>query len=202
VIAAGLPQSLESALSGSPASLSTDVLSTGEAGNQIEHVPAISRRTLHAMPRQRSELLASDTYERLNLLVRDDREVRGDTYFNARCVLVVSATPLGDHRVRLSLVPEVQHGEPRQQFRGDDGMWRVDASRPKVALDKMALDVVLAPGQAIILGARADLPGSVGHYFFTEPVDGQLEQKLLLIRFEGGKYDELLMSNHSAATPR
>jgi hypothetical protein len=94
------------------------------------------------------------------------------------------------------LVPEVQHGEARQQYRGDDGMWRVDSARPKVALDKLALDVVLAPGQAIVLGARTDRPASVGHYFFTQPVDGELQQKLLLIRFTGNKYDQLLMTNH------
>jgi hypothetical protein len=114
-------------------------------------------------------------------------KVPGGTQTNGR--------PLGDQRVRISLVPEVQHGEPRQQFRGgDDGMWRIDAARPKVALEKMTFDVVLSPGQSIVLGTRTDRPGSAGHYFFTEPVDGQLEQKLLLIRFDGTKYDNLLVA--------
>jgi hypothetical protein len=62
----------------------------------------------------------------------------------------------------------------------------------------MAFDVVLAAGQTIVLGARADRPGSVGHHFFTEPVDGQLEQKLLLIRFAGGQYDQLLLTDRGA----
>jgi hypothetical protein len=56
----------------------------------------------------------------------------------------------------------------------------------------MAFEVVLSPGQAIVLGTRTDRPGSVGHYFFTEAQAGQLEQKLMLVRFEGTKYDNLL----------
>jgi hypothetical protein len=64
-----------------------------------------------------------------------------------------------------------------------------------VALEKMAFEVVLSPGQAILLGTRTDRPGSVGHYFFTETQAGQLEQKLMLIHFEGTKYDNLLHSS-------
>jgi hypothetical protein len=199
VIAGTLPPQIESMLSGQhPASPSaTEGPSAAPTAGQPASAPTISRRTLHVLPQQRSELLASDVYERLNLLVREENEGSGHTYFQARCALAITTNPLGDGRVRLSLVPEVQHGEARQQYRGDDGMWRVDSSRPKVALDKMAFDVVLAPGQALVVGARADRPASVGHYFFTEPVNGELEQKLLLIRFTGNKYDQLLLTDSS-----
>jgi hypothetical protein len=198
VITGAVPLQLESMLSGQSqtARLSTEGLAA--AANQPVIAPSLSQRTLHVLPNQRSELLTSDVYERLNLLVREENnEGFGNTYFKAHCALAVTATPLGDGRVRLSLVPEVQHGEPRQQYRGDDGMWRVDSSRPKVSLEKMAFDVVLSPGQAVVLGARADRPSSVGHYFFTEPVAGELEQKLLLIRFAGNKYDQLLLTDGS-----
>jgi hypothetical protein len=197
VIAGKLPLQLESLLSGTspPAPSSADGPAATPTNGQLTSAPTVSRRTLHVLPQQRSELLASDVYERLNLLVREESEGSGHTYFNARCALAVTATPLGDGRVRISLAPEVQHGEPRQQYRGDDGMWRVDSVRPKAALDKMAFDVVLAPGQAIVLGARADRPASVGHYFFTESANGELEQKLLLIRFTGNKYDQLLLTD-------
>jgi hypothetical protein len=198
VISGALPLQLESMLSAAnQAPTSTGNPASAPATGQPTTAPAISRRTLHVLPNQRSELLASDVYERLNLLVREENEGSGHTYFKARCALAVTTTPLGDGRVRMSLVPEVQHGEPRQQYRGDDGMWRVDSARPKVALEKLAFEVVLAPGQAIVLGARADRPASVGHYFFTEPLDGELEQKLLLICFAGSKYDQLLLTDRT-----
>jgi hypothetical protein len=200
VIAGAVPLSLESLMSGSPQAAPLPAEDHTAPSAQPESAPTISRRTLHVLPNQRSELLASDVYERLNLLVREENEGTGHEYFKARCALAVTATPLGDGRVRLEIVPEVQHGEARQQYRGDDGMWRVDSSRPKVTLNTMAFDVVLAPDQSVVLGARADRPASVGHYFFTEPVGGELEQKLLLIRFAGNKYDQLLLTDRSDET--
>jgi hypothetical protein len=102
----------------------------------------------------------------------------------------------------LLLAPEVQHGEAKSQIRGDDGVFRLDSARPKVAFDKMAIDVVLSPGQSILLSARTDLPGSVGHHFFTESRAGQLEQKLMLIRFTGARFDNLLMDHGAALDSR
>lgn len=200
VISGALPLDLESMLSGPPQAAPPSTESPAAASTQPASAPTISRRTLHVLPNQRSELLASDVYERLNLLMREENEGTGHEYFKARCALAVTATPLGDGRVRLAIVPEVQHGEARQQYRGDDGMWRVDSSRPKVTLNSMAFDVVLAPDQSVVLGVRADRPASVGHYFFTEPVGGELEQKLLLIRFAGNRYDQLLLTDRSDET--
>jgi hypothetical protein len=194
VITGAMPLSLETALAGrTPSSTGEAEQAADDTQTKLESEPLVTRRTLHALPGQRSELLASGTYEMLPLLVRDGTEVNGHTYAKGRCVFAAKATLVGDHRVRLSLTPEVQHGEARQEFRGgDDGVWRLDSSRPKVALERMAFEVVLSPGQAIVLGTRTDRPGSVGHYFFTEAQAGQLEQKLMLVRFEGTKYDNLL----------
>jgi hypothetical protein len=66
----------------------------------------------------------------------------------------------------------------------------------------MAIEIVLSPGQWIVLGTRTDRPGSAGHYFFTEAQDGALEQKLMLIRFDGTKFDNLLHSNEQKAKHR
>jgi hypothetical protein len=200
VIAGALPLALETAMS-------ADEPSTGQVGeeaaaiqtlSQLESEPFVRRRMLHTLPGQRAELLASGLYERLPLLVRDGREAQGNSYLKAQCVIATKAVPLGDQRIRLLLVPEVQHGEPRQEIRGDDGVFRFDSARPKVACEKMAIEVVLSPGQAVVLGARTELPGSIGHYFFTEPRAGQLEQKLMLIRFTGTKFDNLLISDGAA----
>jgi hypothetical protein len=193
VITGALPLKLEAALSGKISTEDAAAEAASEPASALASEPLVTRRTLHVLPGQRSELLASGVYEALPLLVKDGTGVRGETYAKARCVFAAKARPVGDHRVRLSLLPEVQHGEPRQEFRGgDDGVFRLDASRPTVALEKMAIEVVLSPGQTVVLGARTDRPGSAGHYFFTEAEAGALEQKLLLIRCDGTKYDNLL----------
>jgi len=195
VIAGPLPTALETALAGEKQPI-------GEARSEahapvappVEMNPLVRRRSLHALPGQRAELLTSGIYERLPLLIRDG-EAHGNYYAKAQCVLAVNATPLGDHRVRLQLVPEVQFGDPRHEVRGEDGMFRFDSSRPKIAFEKMAVNVVLSPGQTLAVGTRPELDGSMGHYFFTEPQAGQIQQKLVLLRFEGTRYDNLLMTD-------
>jgi hypothetical protein len=193
VISGALPLSVEEAMSGVEVAASSDNSAAGAAVPKLGDESLVRRRTLHTLPGQRSELLASGIYAQLPLLVRGDGGVvQGSNYTNAQCVIAAKTMPLGDHRIRLQLVPEVQHGEARREIRGDDGVFRFDSARPKVAFEKMAIDVVLSPGQSIVLGTRTDLPGSVGHRFFTEPQDGQLEQKLMLIRFIGTRFDNLL----------
>jgi len=197
VVTGALPASIDAAISaGEPANKSQEAESDCPSPvDKIAAVPLVRRRTLHALAGQRAELLASGIYEQLPVLVRDGSETSGRIYVKAQCVLAVKATPLGDHRVRLSLVPEVQHGDPRREIHGDDGVFRFDSSRPKVVFDKLAIDLVLSPGQTVILGTRTERPGSAGHYFFTEPHGGKLEQKLMLIRFDGTKYDNMLFAD-------
>jgi hypothetical protein len=196
VIAGALPLALEESMSADePVAVRSGTESPAAAtAASLDTESLVRRRTLHALPGQRAELLASGIYNRLPLLVRDGDETQGHYYLKAQCVIAAKATPLGDRRVRLLLEPEVQHGEPRQEIRGDDGVFRLDSARPKLVLNKMAIDLVLSPGQAVLLGARTELPGSVGHHFFTEPRAGQLEQKLMLIRFAGTKFDNLIQS--------
>jgi hypothetical protein len=199
VIDGPLPATLQAAVAAdkSPAGAQEEAIASPGV-SQLASAPVVRRRTLYALPGQRAELLASGVYERLPLLVRDGAEVHGEPHDKAQCVLAARATPLGDGRARLELIPEVQFGEPRREVRGEDGVLRFDSARPKTAFDQLAVRVVMSPGQTLVLGTRPDLSGSMGHYFFTEAQAGQLEQKLLLIRFDGSKFDNLLTGGEVA----
>ena len=76
--------------------------------------------------------------------------------------------PQPDGRVRLELVPELHHGQPRQRWIGEQGVLRLDASRPKRTFDDLALSAELAPGAMLVLSSLPNRPGSLGHHFFTE----------------------------------
>jgi len=203
VITGTLPSTLARVLSANTQPLGENGAKSGssEAADKLETEPFVRRRTLHAPSGQRSELLASGIYEQLPVLIREGSEVHGKPYAKAQCVFALKASPAGDKRVRLGLVPELHHGEPRQEIRGEDGVFRWDSGRPRVAFENMAIEVHLAPGQSILLGMRTERPGSLGHHFFSESRNGQLEQKLMLIRFDGTKFDNLLLTSDSAAKP-
>ena len=94
--------------------------------------------------------------------------------------------------MRLELVPELHHDQPRPRFVGDQAMMRLDTARPKQVFDELTISATLAPGTMMILTTLADRPGSLGHYFFTEGQDNHLEQKLLLLRLCQTQHDDLV----------
>jgi hypothetical protein len=171
------------------------------AASKLEHQPRCRRRTLHLQRGQRSEILASGVYDQLPLLLREGGQVRGDNYAQAQGLFALKAYPHGDGRVRLHLTPELHHGAPQQQYVPDDGVIRLQNSRARRSFDQLAVDVTLSPGQYLVLGTRPSREGSIGFRFFTEVHSGQLDQKLLLIRFDATRYDNLLVSERADADP-
>jgi hypothetical protein len=149
---------------------------------QLESEPAVTLRVLSAAAGRRCEVLTSHTYEELSLLRRDQDGVRGKTYRNADGRFELKAFPQSGNQVRLQIVPELHHGEQKQSWVGADGVFRLEAKRPVESLKGLQIESTLSPGEMLLLTSLPDRPGSVGHYFFTEPSDGALLQKLLVIR--------------------
>ena len=139
------------------------------------------RRHLQIRAGLRGEIVASGQYDRLPVLICRPGQVGGQTYHKAQAILAAKAFPQHDGRVRLELVPEVHHDECRQRWVVQQGMWRLEPGRPRRVFDEMRFSTVLSPGNILILSSLPNLPGSLGHHFFTED-DGQLQQKLLLVR--------------------
>jgi hypothetical protein len=46
----------------------------------------------------------------------------------------------------------------------------------------LQIEPTVSAGEMLLMTCLPDKPGSIGHYFFTEPSDGALVQKLLVIR--------------------
>ena len=162
-------------------------------GTKVEDLdakPRVVRRHLQLRTGQRSELLASGVYEQLPVLVCENGQLCGQTYRQAQGLFAVKSYPQGDGQVRLELVPELHHDQPRQHWVGNQGMMRLEASRPKRVFDDMAISATLPPGAMLVLGSLSSRPGSLGHHFFTEN-DGRLEQKLLVVRLSQTQHDDL-----------
>jgi hypothetical protein len=140
----------------------------------------------------RNEIIASGVYEQMPLLVREGGELHGQTYSQAQGIFAAKAFPQSDSRVRVELVPELHHDQPRRRFVGDQGMMRLETSRPRRVFDDLAISAVLSPGTMLILTALPDRPGSLGHYFFTEGEDNHLKQKLLVLRLCQTQHDDLI----------
>jgi hypothetical protein len=93
--------------------------------------------------------------------------------------------------VSLSLTPELEYGDSRQTWTGQDGVFRLQSGKPLKTFDKLRLDVALASDQILVLTSLPQRSGSLGHYLFTEPRAGHVDQKLLLVRLAKTKFDDL-----------
>ncbi|HEX3999909.1 MAG TPA: hypothetical protein VHX65_15265 [Pirellulales bacterium] len=148
------------------------------------------------------KIVTSGIYDQISLLTLDDGQLHGKTYPKAQGLLVVQVDPQADGRVRLSLTPNLEYGEPRQQWVGDDGMFRLESGRPKQVFERLKTDIVLAPNQTLLLSSIPQRSGSLGHYLFTEPGSGRVEQKLLMIRLAKSKFDDLFAQAVAPAEPK
>ena len=160
--------------------------------------PAVYRR-LTCRAGRRNEIVTSEVVETLEVLYQEEGQIRGQSCPGAQCLLAMKTRPRGDGRVELELTPEVHYGRPRHSWTGRDGVFRQEVGRQRKVFDKLRLEVVLSPGETLVLSAGPDTKG-LGRGFFWRQSDGQPCQKLLLLRIAQTQRDDLF-SPARIATP-
>ena len=153
--------------------------------------PRVVRRHLQIRAGQRSEIIASSVYPELTVLLRRWDQLSGQTYRQAQGIFAAKTFPQPDGRTRLELVPELHHDQPRPHWDvGNQGVLRLESSRPREIYDDMTIAADLPPGAMLILSSLPNRQGSLGHYFLTEN-EGRLEQRLLIVRLSQTQHDGL-----------
>jgi hypothetical protein len=103
---------------------------------------------------------------------------------NAQCCLGVTPTLTDDGRTRLQIVPKVKHeGKGRMPWLplADRSGWTRQTQQPAEAFNDLGWDVTLAPGEYLVIGARDDRPGTLGHESFVHPDEKPTPVKRLLV---------------------
>ena len=141
----------------------------------------VVRRHLQLRAGQRSEIIASGVYADLPVLMCESGQLCGQTYNQAQAFLRSSRSPSPMAGSAWSWCPNCSTTSRGSDGWADQGMMRLEASRPKRTFDDLTLPAELRPGAMLVLSSLSNRPGSLGHHFFTEEQDeGRLEQKLLL----------------------
>jgi hypothetical protein len=103
------------------------------------------------------------------------------------------AWPGGDGRTRLQLTPEVEHGELKNRWVPVDGALMNQVGKSRQVYDQLRLELQLAAGQTLVLGAMPE-PGGLGQHFFTLH-DPTPRRTLLLVRVAQTQQDDLFQKN-------
>jgi hypothetical protein len=86
-------------------------------------------------------------------------------YGHAQCHLAITAHPHGDGQVRVTLTPEIQYGQFRQHWVGEEGSFRIEDSRDSQRFGELTVEATLRPGQTLCL-ATTPQAVSLGKAFF------------------------------------
>jgi hypothetical protein len=162
----------------------------GTQAASLEAEPTVSQRHLQIRAGEPATIVASGIYPELPVLVWRSGRLSGQTWGQAQGIFAVKSLPQPDGRVRLELVPELHHDQPRVRYTGNQGVWRLDTSRPKEVYNDMAIAADLPSGAMLVLSSLPNRPGSLGHHFFTDASERR-EQKLLIIRLSQTQHDGL-----------
>lgn len=103
---------------------------------------------------------------------------------NAQCCLGVTPTLTDDGRTCLQIVPKIKHeGKGRLPWLplADRSGWTRQMQQPADSFNELSWDVVLAPGEYLVIGAREDRPGTLGHEAFVHPEEKPTPLKRLLV---------------------
>ncbi len=160
---------------------------------QFEAEPRVMQRHLQLRTGMPSEIIASKERDSLVLLETQHGLVGGRTYRKGLGVLQLKSFPQADGRVKLELVPELQHDEPKIEYVDQAGSWIHDVRRPRRTFPELKVEATLAPGEMLVLTSLPEQSGTLGHYCFTESTSRGVSQKLLIVR--------LSQTQHTSAEP-
>jgi hypothetical protein len=104
---------------------------------------------------------------------------------DARCEFEVVPV-IEEERIRLRFTPQVHHGKARLKphvAREPDGElhWVVEASEPVEEFAPLRFELVVAPGEYVVLGTRLAQKDTLGHSYFLKLGD-EPRQYLLVVR--------------------
>jgi hypothetical protein len=109
-------------------------------------------------------------------------EVTAVELAQAQCQLAVTPALTADGRVRLTFVPQVQHGEPQLLAPAAEGEWRLHGSKPVKEFPGLTFEVTLGPQDFVVVGTSAERDQTLGHRCFVTADGPKPVQRLLAIR--------------------
>ena len=168
----------------------------GEGGNLLS-ITRPSRRRLQCRNGDRHQLLLSDVQDELSILWRDGGRIRGATYLDAQPLLVLRAFPQRSGQAKLTLQPQIQHGEARNRWVGRDGMFLMETGKERKVFEDLTMEVTLSPGEYLLVSSTSENQG-LGERLFQIVTDDR-KKKVLILRLAQTQLDDLQGDSSSGA---
>jgi hypothetical protein len=116
------------------------------------------------------------------VLVAVGDQTLGQTLTHAQPLFAIRVVSADPRTVRLSLVPEIQHGTMRQTWVGNDAALRIENRRDTWVVNELETDLSLEQGDVLVAGCREPAFGLGKHLFTGTTAEGDSDQVLMVIR--------------------
>jgi hypothetical protein len=150
---------------------------------------AVQRR-LQCRSGQKRYIPVGRTCDRLTLDAPAGESAGPQTYSDCQCQLAVTVTPRGDGTVELELTPEIHHGQPRQRWIGQTGLFHAEITQDTAAFDALSIQATLTPGQTFVIAASS-VTGRLSQAFCDGLCEDTAPGKLVLLRLAQTQLDDL-----------
>jgi hypothetical protein len=128
------------------------------------------------------------------VITSDAQYAAAERFSQAQCQFQIKTYPQGDGRVRIELIPQIHHGDPRAEFTGQEGAWLLKTQRAVKQYDTVPIEALISPGESLLLSADSHNKG-LGRQFFVINDDDEKTNHLLLMRLVHTQYDDLFAPN-------
>jgi hypothetical protein len=138
-------------------------------------------------------LLANDRHlDELHVLLPSVDGLRGRRFTRAQGSFDVTPTRQPDGRVRLRLLPKIQHGQLASRFEAQDAFISLVPGQQSQTFGQLAVDVDLSAGDVLVVACDINRQGSLGHRLLTTEHDGERLQKVIAIRIAQTQHDPVV----------
>jgi ribosomal protein L21E len=186
LIAGSLPDSLNELLNGDANTVDLEAL-TGSLKLNLEN----RNQRLQFRAGQAGQIVMSKSVkENITVITFDSQYAAAERFSQAQCQFQIKTYPQGDGRVRIELIPQIHHGDPRAEFTGQDGAWLLKTQRAVKQYDAVSIEAMISPGESLLLSADSHNKG-LGRQFFVINDDDEKTNHLLLMRLVHTQYDDL-----------
>lgn len=138
----------------------------------------ISHTRVSSREGQSHPVTTSDVHDFLTWSTPLDNGFRPDSGNHVSGNFSISTTPLGDGAVRVTLVPEVHHGDHKKRYGSTEHGFNYVTTQQIQTLEAIQFDVKLRIGETLVVGPTADL-AQMGKLFFAPVGNTGLEAQEL-----------------------
>lgn len=159
--------------------------------DEMSNTPRVMRANVFSRNRERHEIATSNIKEEATVLYYENDTPGGEMYRNVQGVFGMMTEHQGDGRVKVTLIPELQHGEMRQQYTHNVGATMVVMAKPKKTFDSLRCEATLGPGQILVITNVEDQTGNLGDFFLKDDESDMRHRKIICVRLCQSPYHDM-----------